>query len=108
MERALTWLRLNHTRTDHPPTEHHQALITASEAAKRQLGTEVFISYSSKDGDFARPLNLALQDAGKTTWFDQESISSGVNFAHEIFKGVDNTDNFIFIISPDAVAGASE
>ncbi|NJO14381.1 MAG: TIR domain-containing protein [Thioploca sp.] len=103
LEHALTWLRLHRNRTAHPPTEPHQALITASEAAKGQLGTEVFISYSRKDGDFARKLNLALQDAGKTTWFDQESISSGVDFAHEIFKGIDNTDNFIFIISPDAV-----
>ena len=58
-------------------------MITASEAAKGQLGTEVFISYSRKDGDFARQLNLALQDAGKTTWFDQESISSGVKLAKQ-------------------------
>ncbi|NJO15865.1 MAG: TIR domain-containing protein [Thioploca sp.] len=100
---ALIWLRLNQDRLEHPPTEHHHALITTSEAAKGQLGTEVFISYSRKDGDFARQLNLALQAAGKPTWFDQESISSGVDFEREIFKGIDGADNFIFIISPDAV-----
>ena len=103
LSNALIWLRLNNDRTEHAPTTQHQALITASEAAKGQLDTEVFISYSRKDGDFARKLNLALQEAGKTTWFDQESISSGVDFGREIFKGIDGADNFIFIISPNAV-----
>ncbi|RKZ53666.1 MAG: hypothetical protein DRR16_01635 [Candidatus Parabeggiatoa sp. nov. 3] len=51
----------------------HKALITASETAG-QAGTEVFISYSRKDSDFARQLNTQLLKAGKTTWFDQESI----------------------------------
>ena len=103
LNNALIWLRLNKDRLEHPPTEHHQALITASEAAKGQLGTEVFISYSRKDSDFARQLNLALQAAGKTTWFDQESISSGVDFEREIFKGIEGANNFVLIISPDAV-----
>ncbi|NJO15474.1 MAG: TIR domain-containing protein [Thioploca sp.] len=103
LNNARIWLRLHQDRLEHPPTEHHLALITTSEAAKGQLGTEVFISYSRKDSDFARQLNLALQAAGKTTWFDQESISSGVDFEREIFKGIEGADNFILIISPDAV-----
>jgi WD40 repeat protein len=103
LENAQTWLRLNDNREQHPPLALHKQLIAASEAAKGQLGTEVFISYSRKDGDFARQLNLALQEAGKTTWFDQESISTGVDFEKEIFKGIASSDNFIFVISPDAV-----
>ncbi len=31
------------------------------------------------DSDFARHLNTTLQESGKTTWFDQESISTGVD-----------------------------
>jgi WD40 repeat protein/tetratricopeptide (TPR) repeat protein len=103
LENAQTWLRLNNNRKQHPPLNLHKQLITASEAAKGQLGTEVFISYSRKDGDFARQLNLALQEAGKTTWFDQESISTGVDFEKEIFKGIASSDNFVFVISPDAI-----
>jgi formylglycine-generating enzyme required for sulfatase activity len=103
LENAQTWLRLNDKREQHPPLALHQELITASEAAKGQLGTEVFLSYSRKDGDFARQLNTALQEAGKTTWFDQESISTGVDFEKEIFKGIDGADNFVFVLSPDAV-----
>ncbi len=67
------------------------------------MGTEVFLSYSRKNSDFARKLNIALQEAGKTTWFDQESISTEVDFEKEIYKGIYGSDNFVFVISPDAV-----
>jgi hypothetical protein len=103
LENAKMWLRLSEKRQQHRPVELHQQLITASEAAKGQLGTEAFISYSRKDSDFARHLNTALQEAGKTTFFDQESISTGVDFEKEIFKGIDSADNFVFVLSPDAV-----
>jgi hypothetical protein len=99
LENAKTWLRLSDKREQHPPLALHQQFIAESEAAKGQLGTEVFLSYSRKDSDFARHLNTALQEACKTTWFDQESISTGVDFEKEIFKGIDGADNFIFIVS---------
>ncbi len=63
----------------------------------------MFISYSRADADFARLLNKELQLHGKTTWFDQESIASGADFAAEIKKGIENADNFVFIISPQSV-----
>jgi WD40 repeat protein len=103
LDNAKTWLRLNDKREQHPPLPLHQKLISDSEAAKGQLSTEIFISYSRKDSDFARRLNTALQEAGKTTWFDQESISTGVDFENEIFKGINGTDNFLFVLSPDSV-----
>ncbi|MCP3872191.1 MAG: toll/interleukin-1 receptor domain-containing protein, partial [Desulfobacteraceae bacterium] len=103
LDNAKTWLRLNDKRDLHPPLALHNKLIGESEAAKGQLDTEVFISYSRKDSDFARYLNTQLQEIGKTTWFDQESISTGVNFEKEIYKGIDGSDNFVFVVSPDSV-----
>jgi len=103
LENAKTWLRLNEQRAQHAPLAVHRELIQTSEAAKGQFNTEVFISYSRKDGDFARKLNLALQEAGKTVWFDQESIASGVDFEAELYKGIDGSDNFVFVLSPDSV-----
>ena len=102
-ENAKTWLRLYKEREEHAPLDIHKEFILASEAAKGQLGTDVFISYSRKDSDIARQLNRDLQKAGKTTWFDQESISKGVDFEKEIFKGINGCDNFVFIISPNAI-----
>jgi len=103
LENAQTWLRLNQDRDQFAPTQIHKEFIVAGEATKGQLGADVFISYSRKDSDFSRKLNTALQEAEKTTWFDQESISSGVDFEKEIYKGIDNADNFIFVISPDSI-----
>ncbi|MDM8558104.1 TIR domain-containing protein, partial [Candidatus Parabeggiatoa sp. HSG14] len=104
LENAKMWLRLSGKRQQNLPLAIHQELITASEAAKGQMSTEVFLSYSRKDSEFARGLNTRLQETGKTTWFDQESISSGVDFEKEILKGIDSADNFLLIVSPDAVA----
>ncbi len=103
LENAKTWLRLNQEREQHAPIALHQELINTSEAAKGRLHTEVFLSYSRKDADFARKLNLSLQAAGKNVWFDQESIASGMDFEAELYKGINGADNFVFVLSPDSV-----
>ena len=51
----------------------------------------------------ARKLNDGLQELGKTTWFDQESIATGTDFQQEIYRGIESSDNFLFIISPKSV-----
>ena len=104
LDNAEAWLAQGKQRRTHPPLPVHEAFIQASLANKGQLQTEIFISYSRKDAGFARRLNAELQTCGKTTWFDQESIAEGEDFQREIDKGIANADNFIFILSPDAVA----
>jgi TIR domain len=106
LENGWNWLRVHEHRSIYPPTKHHEDFIRESYAKKGQLQTEVFVSYSRKDSDFARKLNLFLQQNGKTTWFDQESIASGSDFDQEIFKGILQSENFLFVISPDALASS--
>ncbi|MDW7690408.1 TIR domain-containing protein [Flammeovirgaceae bacterium SG7u.111] len=103
LDNAITWLRLHKNRGDHPPVSLHEEFISTSDKSKGLHATEVFISYSRKDGDFARKLNQKLQNAERITWFDQESIASGVDFDQEIFKGIERSFNFVFVITPDAV-----
>ncbi|WP_020533140.1 TIR domain-containing protein [Flexithrix dorotheae] len=103
LEEAEGWLKAGLKRRENLPVQLHQDFITASKAKIGQLKTEVFISYSRKDADFARKLNNKLQVYGKTTWFDQESIAEGSDFAKEILKGIESSDNFLFIISPDSI-----
>ncbi len=104
LQNAQTFLASGKNRTQHQPTRLHKILISESAAKIGQLSSEVFISYSRTDGDFARQLNNELQSIGKTTWFDQESIATGANFQKEIYKGIENSDNFLFIISDKALA----
>lgn len=103
LKKAENWLKAAQSQPKHPPLPLQIEFITASQNQPPISSLEVFLSYSRADSDFARDLNDALQLQGKTTWFDQESIDSGADFQQEIFKGIETSDNFVFVISPDSV-----
>ncbi len=103
LQNARIWLKQGKKRASHQPTKLQEDFITEGSAKSSQLNTEVFVCYSRKDSDFARKLNDALQVYGKTTWFDQESIAEGADFQREIYKGIEGADNFVFVITPDAI-----
>ncbi len=63
---------------------------------------EVFISYSLKDRDFVRQLQGALEGLNRGTWVDWHSISASSKWKAEIFAGIEQADNFVFVISPDS------
>ncbi len=103
LQRAESFLKAG-LQLPHKPVQLHYDFIDESKSKSGMLQTEVFISYSRTDGDFARRLNEDLQAAGKTTWFDQDSIAkAAANFEEEIFKGIERANNFLFIISPKAL-----
>ncbi|MGK7877477.1 MAG: TIR domain-containing protein [Xenococcaceae cyanobacterium] len=97
------WLKVALSRNQHPPLPLQVEFIRESSRQPTESSLEVFISYSRADCDFAWKLNEALQELGKTTWFDQESIAAGSDFVQEIYRGIENSDNFLFIISPSSV-----
>ena len=111
LDKAQTWLfqgktQGNNTTTNklNTPTELHEKFIEESIAKIGTLSSEVFISYSRTDGDFARWLNEELQLNGRTTWFDQECIPAGSDFGKEIKNGIETSDNFLFILSPASLS----
>ena len=65
---------------------------------------DVFISYSRKDKEFARRLHDALADNGRDIWIDFEDIPLSADWWAEIRAGIEGSNVFIFIISPDSVA----
>ncbi len=97
------WLKMGAARSLHPPLPLQYEFIAASQGQTTDTFLDVFISYSRADADLARKLNDKLQELGKTTWFDQESIAVGEDFQKEIEKGIENCDNFVFIISPRSI-----
>lgn len=103
LKNAEGWLRLADKHPRYPALPLHQEFLAASAAQPPDQSLDVFLSYSRADGDFARKLNEALQVQGKTAWFDQESIASGADFQQEIYRGIEQCDNFLFVISPDAI-----
>ncbi|HRF98748.1 MAG TPA: toll/interleukin-1 receptor domain-containing protein, partial [Aggregatilineales bacterium] len=67
--------------------------------------SDVFISYSRKNSDFARKLIEKIKAIGKDWWVDWEGIPlSSPSWWAEIKAGIENADNFVFIMSPDSMA----
>ncbi|MBL8156949.1 MAG: TIR domain-containing protein, partial [Anaerolineae bacterium] len=65
--------------------------------------TDAFISYSRKDTDFVRQLVEALRGLGRETWVDWQGIDYSTRWWEEICAGIEGGDNFILIVSPDAL-----
>ena len=64
---------------------------------------QLFISYSRKDTEFAQRLNESFAAQNMEAWVDWQDIPPSVDWFKEIEKGIEETDIFIFIISPDSI-----
>ncbi len=65
--------------------------------------SHIFISYSRKDLDFAQKIVDALAANDLDTWIDWKSIPKGEDWEQEIYRGIEEADAFLFLISPDSV-----
>lgn len=64
---------------------------------------DVFVSYSRKDTDFVKKLHNALAAQNRDTWVDWEDIPASAEWWKEIEGGIESSDAFAFVISPDSV-----
>jgi hypothetical protein len=60
----------------------------------------VFISYSSKDIDFAQLCSAMLKTEGIDTWIDHGSIHGGDEWRESIDEGIQSSDAVVVVISP--------
>ena len=65
--------------------------------------SHIFISYSRKDLHFAQKIVDALAENKLEVWIDQEDIPKGEKWLAEIYRGIEEANAFLFLISPDAV-----
>src|SRR6266487_5458723 len=65
--------------------------------------SHIFISYSRKDFDFAKKIVDALATNNLDTWIDWKSIPKGEDWEQEIYRGIEEADAFLFLISSDSV-----
>lgn len=65
--------------------------------------TQLFISYSRKDTEFAQKLTESLTAQKMDLWVDWEDIPPTVDWMKEIEKGIEAADIFVFIVSPDSI-----
>jgi WD40 repeat protein len=67
---------------------------------------DVFVSYSRRDGAFISRLVAALNDRGKETWVDVQGIRDAEVFPAALRAAIEQSDGFLFVISPDSVASS--
>jgi WD40 repeat protein len=68
---------------------------------------DIFISYSRRDRDFVRKFHDALAKLNREAWIDWEDIPPTAEWLNEIYAGIEGTDNFVFVISPESISSAT-
>ena len=63
---------------------------------------KVFVSYSRKDTEFTKHLTQELQKSEIEFWVDWEGIPPTVDFMKKIENGIEESDAFLFLLSPDS------
>lgn len=64
----------------------------------------VFITHAAKDAVLARRLKDRLQEAGLTSWLEEDEIGPGDNWAKQIGEALESADAMIVLLSPGAAA----
>ena len=65
---------------------------------------DVFVSYSRRDTDFVRRVTASLEEHGKTPWLDTQGIADGEVFPQALRTAIEESDAFLFVITPASVA----
>ncbi|MAT76408.1 hypothetical protein CMK14_14835, partial [Candidatus Poribacteria bacterium] len=65
---------------------------------------DLMLSYSRRDKEFCEALHDQLIESGFSTWVDWKDIPPASEWLDEIYKGINNADSFVLVISPDAIA----
>ncbi len=63
---------------------------------------KVFVSYSRRDIEFTKRLTEELQKSELEFWVDWEGIPPTVDFMKQIETGIEESDVFLFLLSPDS------
>ncbi|HEY9622134.1 MAG TPA: toll/interleukin-1 receptor domain-containing protein [Crinalium sp.] len=78
--------------------------INTSPCAERK--NDVFISYSRRDKAFVEQLDASFRQAGRDPWIDWDDICKGEDWWQSIQRGIEGSDSFVFVISPDSIASS--
>jgi WD40 repeat protein len=67
---------------------------------------DVFVSYSRRDSEFVRRLADSVAGHGKDVWIDTDGIADTEVFPKAIKRAIEQSDSFLFVITPASVASS--
>ncbi|TAF04281.1 MAG: TIR domain-containing protein [Nostocales cyanobacterium] len=104
--KAENWLKTKFKEEQPPcePTDLHCAFICESTKNANNLMTQVFLSYSEKERSFMEKLAKTLMRESFTVWTNKTDIKSGADFVEAIYRGIEEADNFVILMSRASLA----
>ena len=64
----------------------------------------IFLSYASEDKAVADSIAFSLRGRGHKVFLDRDNLPPGGSYDQQIESAVNNSDVFVFLVSPDSVA----
>ena len=85
------------------PSDIHCELISESLKNANDLMTDVFLACADKDEKVKEKIRKSLMRESLTVWKNKTDIKTGITFQEAINQGVEQADNFVYLISPDSI-----
>ncbi|NEQ26416.1 MAG: toll/interleukin-1 receptor domain-containing protein, partial [Microcoleus sp. SIO2G3] len=104
-QQAQSWLKIRFKDEQPPctPTDLHCEYITESIKNGNNLMTQVFLSYADADRATMEKIRNSLRRESITVWTNKTDIQTGEAFEEAIQRGIEQADNVVYLLSPDAV-----
>ena len=106
LRQTEAWLKIAHTHSN-PSLSIQTDFVKASLEQPTDVRLGVFIASDARDLDFASRLNDKLQVQGESTWFEPDKAILGPDYTTQVEPGVEQAENFLFIVSQDSLADAA-
>ncbi len=104
-QQAEAWLRTQFAQEQAPclPTDLHCEFITESIKNANNLMTQVFLAHAEEDSAAVHRVRCRLMREGFTVWTSKTDIQTGSAFQTAIHRGIEEADNMVYLLSPDAL-----
>jgi len=104
LTQAEAWLQTPFRDRQPPclPTRLHCQFISESLKNAQDGMTEVFLCHAEADRAGFEQVYAALTRAGLTVWSNWHDIQTGVDFQAAINRGIETTDNIVYLLSPES------
>ncbi|ESA35788.1 wd40 repeat-containing protein [Leptolyngbya sp. Heron Island J] len=100
---ATDWLLSKNELVSCYPSGLHSEYICQSIKNAQNLMCQVFLSSAAEDEEVAQQIRRSLLQHAITVWTNRTDVVTGEDFLSATYRGIEEADNLIYLISPDAI-----